>query len=481
MRKADSNSSWQALALLVLATLLLRALTFGNPAIELDEQLYRLIGERMLEGQLPYVDMFDTKPVGLFLLFALAALIGGAQALSYQLMAALFTVLGAWALFHIARRTVAGFWAPVGAALLYILSLNLMQGEGGQASVFYTPMVIAAALMTLSVLEKRTMSGASLLGIGAAVTGLMGLAIQIKYTVAVEGAFFGLVLMWAGWRAGIGLVRLAAYGVVWIGLALLPTVLAWAYFAQIGHADAWIFANFTSVSLRHHLSPADMVEEFVGGFASLLVFVILAALGWWRRGTPNAAYHFAAGWLIAGLLAVIAQRSFGPHYWIPLVPPLALLALPALKQMRRTAIAMIVVIAVAGQGLIAYYNYSKGDAETMDQMVAAIGPAPNCIFVFDGFPALYLETDSCLPSRFLFPNMLNGLLLKDALGVDPSDEVRRILATGPDAIVIDEPRWSLRNPETTAIVDRALAEHYELGLRLQTGSDRYRLVYRRRD
>jgi len=479
MTRAETTGSVRTFVLILLATLILRAQTFGNPVIELDEQLYRLIGERMLEGGLPYVDLFDTKPIGLFLLFAFAALVGGAHALSYQILAALFTALGTWSLFLIGRRIVPGFWAPMGGALLYILSLNLLQGEGGQASVFYTPVVALAAMLTAFLLEHRHISFPMLLRRGAAVTALMGLAIQLKYTVAIEGAFFGFLLLFVGWRNGMGIWRLAICSALWVTLALLPTLLAWGYYAQIGHGDAWVFGNFTSVSLRHHLAPSDLLEEFGGGIASVLVFIILAVLGWMRRGTPGAAYRFAGGWLLAALVALVAQRSFGPHYWIPLIPPLALLALPAIATMRRTAIGLILLITVVGQGLVGFYIYSKGDARTVARMAAAIGPAPNCIFVFDGFPVLYQETRSCLPSRFLFPNMLNGQLLKDALGVDPATEVRRILSTRPDAIIIDEPRWSLRNPETTAIVDAALAADYRLALREETGKGRFRLVYRR--
>ena len=46
----------QAIVLLV-AALLLRGGRFGDPVIQIDEQFYLLVGDRMLHGTLPFVDV----------------------------------------------------------------------------------------------------------------------------------------------------------------------------------------------------------------------------------------------------------------------------------------------------------------------------------------------------------------------------------------------------------------------------------------
>ena len=64
--------------------------SFGNPVIgsdEGDEQFYLLVGDRMLHGLLPYVDVWDRKPVGLFLVYAAIRLLGGEGIWQYQLAA----------------------------------------------------------------------------------------------------------------------------------------------------------------------------------------------------------------------------------------------------------------------------------------------------------------------------------------------------------------------------------------------------------
>ena len=76
---------------IALLAILVRLPFLGDPAPDYDEQLYSLIGERMLHGDLPYIDLWDRKPFGLFALFAALHWIGGPSPQAYQI-AAMFAV-----------------------------------------------------------------------------------------------------------------------------------------------------------------------------------------------------------------------------------------------------------------------------------------------------------------------------------------------------------------------------------------------------
>ncbi|MBL7439409.1 hypothetical protein INQ32_27005, partial [Escherichia coli] len=52
-------------ALLLVVAVVARAAQFGNPVIQVDDEFYLLTGDRMLHGALPYVDIWDRKPIGL--------------------------------------------------------------------------------------------------------------------------------------------------------------------------------------------------------------------------------------------------------------------------------------------------------------------------------------------------------------------------------------------------------------------------------
>ncbi|SUK11932.1 Uncharacterised protein [Sphingomonas paucimobilis] len=233
MRRGRNGQMWRGqgtvLLLLTLVALVARARTFGNPVIGFDEQFYLLVGDRMLHGALPYVDIFDRKPIGLFLLYAGARALGGDGFLAYKLVATGFVIATAYGVHRVARR----FASPIGAvvaAILYILWLNLMEGEGGQSPVFYNVLMLVAAGAVLRAVQER----GGLCVQGAVAMAAIGIALQIKYSVLPEGVAFGCILLWHGWRTRVPMARLAGVALGWIALALLPTLVAYGVYAAMG-------------------------------------------------------------------------------------------------------------------------------------------------------------------------------------------------------------------------------------------------------
>ncbi len=466
----------QQLVIFLLVAIVARAQTFGSPTIEFDEQFYLLVGDRMWSGALPYVDIWDRKPIGLFLIFAAIRSLGGDGFLAYQLVAAICVALTAWLMQHIAEKSGATSFGAWSAAIAYILWLNLLQGEGGQASVFYALPMVSAALFTLRASHSSNTNALRRNAMAAMM--LVGLAMQIKYTAAVEGIFFGCWLLWSGHRLGLTILKLGQLALTMVLLALFPTCAAGAAYAAIGHFEAFLFANFTSVGLRGAAPlPALLTDLAVG--LGIVIFPLCAALYSLERSDRTSDTRiFLFVWLIFVLLAILLLRSFSPHYFIPLLLPMMIAAAPAFAKWRRISISLMLVVACVGQALLAFYDYSKGGRAEAQKMVEAIGPVPNCLYVHNGFPSLYQLSNSRLPTRFIFPGHLNTAVEAKAIGVDPVAEVARILANKPDAIVTDLPVFSQGNTQTQALVDAAVARDYQLVLKLKTGKARYRLVYR---
>ena len=55
---------------LLSVALVTRSPRIGDPAIAVDEQFYLLVADHIWHGALPYVDIWDRKPVLLFLIYA---------------------------------------------------------------------------------------------------------------------------------------------------------------------------------------------------------------------------------------------------------------------------------------------------------------------------------------------------------------------------------------------------------------------------
>jgi hypothetical protein len=69
----------------------------------------------MLDGALPYVDIWDRKPIGLFLLYAAIRLLGGDGILAYQVTATAFAVATAAVLSLMIYRPHPDSWRSVRA------------------------------------------------------------------------------------------------------------------------------------------------------------------------------------------------------------------------------------------------------------------------------------------------------------------------------------------------------------------------------
>jgi hypothetical protein len=479
LRQAPARVRTVALVLFLLTVAFLaRFQTFGNPVLEFDEQFYRFVGERMLDGAVPFVDIWDRKPVGLFLIYAGAAALLGTTPLAYQAVALLFVVATAWVMHGMAQRLSRNRFTPVAVAVLYILWLNLLEGEGGQSPVFYLLPVCLAASLVLKCFAQPWSDERTLMRRGWAVALLIGLAAQIKYTVVLEGGYFLLAMLWQLRRAGMSHARLATCAIGWGVAVLAPTMLAGLVYAGMGHWQEWWFANFESVMLRtgRQVDPVD----FAGAFGTMLPLLLTLAWGLSRLTRFRTQVRFVIGWALMSALALVALWSFAQHYWMPLLPPLLLLCVMAFDRARPLAAALIVAAGIAGQAVVAHSIWLHGDGRNYDNMVAAMGPGPACIFLFDGFPALN-EVSDCTLTRFSFPGHLSAGPEAGALGVDPVKEVRRIMRQHPRFVVRADPVWQFGNRQSHAALMQALRRDYRLIHVERTGRHRLKLIYELKD
>jgi hypothetical protein len=447
-------------AIIALVAFASRMVWFGDPAADFDEQLYSLIGARLLDGQLPYADLWDRKPFGLFALFALAHAIGGAGPLAYQVMAALFVSAGG-ALIYALARPLADRVTACGAAILYPLLAYAYGAYSGQSEVFFIPLVLGALLLV------RDLDGdnAELRAAGAMLLG--GLALQIKYTVAPQCAFLGCVAL--GHFRSEPPLRLALRAAVYALIGLLPTLAVAGFYAAAGEFDAFFYANFVSIFERLPAPGGRLDPRFVGPLAPL---ALLAAGGFYAALRLNRPRDPRSYRLIAGYGATVIAGIFLPgtvyiYYFVAFVPCAILLALPLLD---RTAALRWAPLALVLGGSAALLNVPRhyadtaasraGIAELARAIAPHVGAERDCLLVYDGPTALYPMTGSCLPGRIVYPDHLNNALETPALGLDQTGEVARILAARPGAIVTADKPVTEQNRASGRLIAEAIAAHY---------------------
>ena len=471
-----------AAALLLLA-LLLRIWDFGNPVIHVDEQYYLLVGDRMLHGAVPYIDIWDRKPIGLFLLFAAIRLIPGDGILAYQLVACACAAATAVAVRQAARTIGARDVGAVAAGAAYLIGLSLLGGRGGQAPVLYDLPIALGGWLTLRLpylAAERRIGTIAWSGLVACLLG--GVAIQIKYTPAFEGAFFGCAHVWAMRRAGAGWGTTLGCAVRWIAAGAGPTLAAASWYAAHGAFAAWRFANIDSIGLRPGYPAGELAMRLLGIGAQLAPLAIAAAMSWhWRprAGAIAAAATLAPLWLAAALAGFLVIGTFFDHYALPLLAPLCVAAAPALGRTPRALVATLGLMLTLFAVERAFLPTDGPPARAVAAVVKA-NDAGGCPYVFIGDTATYLLADACLPTAYAFPNLLAYATERGATGIDEAAEVRRILAARPPVIVTSTRVLSIWNPASLFAVKSALARDYRLVFTAPRSNWRT-LVYLRRD
>lgn len=464
---------WPFIAILIFA-LAYRAPTFGDPILDVDEQLYLTIGDGMLHGHLPYVEMWDRKPPGLFAIYAVIRLLGGQGVVQYQVVAALCAGFTAALIYDMARRS-AGTAGSAMVAIAYLLFLNPLHGAGGQSPVFYNVLTAAEAWLTLKAsdsADKSTVTGCAL-----AAMALAGLAIQCKYTPAVEGMYFGLVFLGQFRRVGMSMRAMFAVAAAMIALAVLPTLIALGIYWRLGHVDAFVQANFLSIFARNPFPPERRLQQrmlvaVIGGPVILMAIAksihAMRAPAW----IGGADFRIIGGWCLAAMIGFAMLGDFFDFYFIVVMPPLLVFvaSLADLPGKKRAVVAGFLlvwpfVLAPPQPGLAARHR------EATVALVRAIAPYVTngrCLYVYDGPTVLYLLTGACVPTRFIYPDHLNNPTEIPALGVDAVAEMKRLLATRPGAIVFaDTPLVPQVDAATRAVLLNVLKRDYVRVARVQ--------------
>jgi len=454
--------------LMILFAVALRWAYFGDPAPDYDEQIYRLIGEQMLDGRLPYVDIWDRKPIGLFLIYAAASLAGAGSVLAYQLLACAAAALGGILLFHLARHFIDVLGACV-CGILYILFLSAFGVHVGQSEVYYIPLLIAMALLTVRTAESNDLHAVRRASTWAIVLG--GLALQIKYTVLPQCVFFGLCALWRQWRLGSSLSALARQALLYAAIGLTPTVIVLGLYWYLSHLDAFLFANFTSIFFRGHLSGA-MKDEYrirIAFMAFPLAFCALFGVAQWmmEKMAARSSYLIMLGWLASSIAGFLMIGNIYIHYFAPVIPAILAVAAPTMGMSRVGAVltSITFLIGLALFDPISGYYISQRNRIGFQQAASAaapyVGKNSDCLYVFDGPTSLYEATRSCLPTIYVYPDHLSNAMEEHAIGVNTVAEVSRILRNQPSVIITaSRPIVPHYNAATAQLINQATSRNY---------------------
>lgn len=434
-------------ALLLLVALILRCDTFGDPNLHGDENFYLSVGAAMHHGALPYVDVWDRKPFGLFVIYWLIAAVSTAP-LFYQLVATLFAAATAWAIAEIARRWV----KPQGsllAGVCYLLWLGPLQGYGGQSPVFYNLFMAAAALLVLRALPALD-RGRVPWTVPLAML-LAGASITVKTSAVFEAVFLGLLCSWHLHRSGAPTLRQAA---LWALIGAAPALLIALAYGLNGHwAEYWHAMVTSNLSKTPHWPTTWLRFRLM----ILLLTPIIAVAAFGLLEHQREARRFTALWLGAAFLGLLSVPNFYPHYAMPMLVPLCLAAAAFFT---RGGLGRIAIVAIACLSLFLSPIFQFGHMAQSRAAMAALTKAVRehagggRLLVYDGPPQLYMLTGQRFITPLVFPTHLSHLIEKDVSHLSTLGEMRRVLALRPGVVVLArDVRNTPLNAETRVLVD----------------------------
>ena len=454
-----------AIALIIAVAIATRMVAWWNPVAHVDDQFYLLAGEQLLKGHWPYVDLWDRKPLGLFLLYAGIAWIGGGTILGLNLVATAFAAGTAWAIRQIGLR----FASPTGAtlaALSYLLVIPLLGGQTGQSPVFYNLMIAGAGWLLIASGDKLSLSTVRSHAFLAMF--LCGLAMTIKQISFVEGGFFGLAFLWLAHRRGASFGWLGGTALAMVAIALLPTALSVLGYALAGPGplNAYVDASYASIFRKGgwELTAKLAGLTYFGLFLGPLLLMALAGAYDRRKARPlSVPDRLLIGWMAAAIAGYFAIPHFFDHYTLPVVVPLAISAATLFDRPSGKLFFAALAIFCVMQPPIRDWSKTQRSRAEFARVVEAVNVARQggCIYIGDGPTRLYSVTGACTVTRYLFPDHLNLIIESRAVGVDTGAELSRILAARPAAIVTMG-----RNPRRYSPTYRQFLAEVKQGYRL---------------
>ena len=319
-----------ALALVVAAVLFVafvRVRLAGAP-LERDEGEYAYAGQLILQGIPPYQLAYNMKFPGAYYAYALIMLVFGQTATGIRVGLMLVNAASALLVFDIGRRLLGRFAGAVAAACFALLSVDFwIMGVFAHATHFMLlPALAAFALLLRPPAARR----APLLVASGA---LLGLAVLVKQ----HGFPFLPLGAWVVWQANRAAGRGARRILLELGLltagALLPLALLCATLQYQGVLGSFWFWTFRYA--REYVSevpPGAFLPSLFAGLervtratASLWILGGVGLVALWVGRWAGITRWFLTALLAASFVAICPGFYFREHYFILLLPAVALL------------------------------------------------------------------------------------------------------------------------------------------------------------
>jgi hypothetical protein len=320
---------WLLVALVILFQAFVRFRLREFP-LERDEGEYAYAGQLILQGIPPYKLAYNMKLPGTYAAYAVIMALFGETTQGIHLGLLLVNGISIVLVFLLGRWLFDTTVGVVSAACYGVLSLSeVFLGLAAHATHFVVLPMLIGMLCLLSAMS--TGRSAAYFGSGL----LFGLAFLMKQQGAFFGLFGGAWIIWEELKQYPRVWTRMIKHVSWFGAGCaLPFVLVCVVLLMSGVFGTFWFWTF--LYAREYVSEMpfsegkmflwEMIKYSSGPFWTIGALAVAGLiLLWWRRLEPSRTV-FVTAFLLFSFLTVCPGFYFREHYFITLLPAVALLA-----------------------------------------------------------------------------------------------------------------------------------------------------------
>ncbi|MCB9452175.1 MAG: glycosyltransferase family 39 protein [Anaerolineaceae bacterium] len=436
---------------LILLVLLLVLPTLTYP-LGRDQGEFATIGRGILNGRIPYTELWNPKPPAVFYVYALTMLTLGRTTAALRALDLVIVPVIMVALYWLGRRIAnrrVGLWAALIFPTFYFTeSFWTLTQNDGIAALPMTLAVVAAFKARDALTGRRAFAWALVAGL------LSGYAVWFKYPFALFGVGLAVAYLlitpqtgeqalapqsvsrqmadrWRRSRAPVAGFVIGGLLVIVGGAALLAAQGAFDALLESARVTSQYTAlTFNADDFRELLATAIGFRWQQWGL--LWVLVALWVFIKRRDSEPtDTGWQLVLIWLLAGLLIMLVQAKGYDYHWLPMLPPLVLLAADTVDKLLgrlKTAARLVTVGVVAGflvilaagiwplawpylsgqETQLEYYHHFQGGEFIADESLAVsnllrerVVPGDS-LFIWGFRPEVYYMSQLNPATRFIF-------------------------------------------------------------------------------
>ncbi len=458
-----------------------------------DQGSYSMVGHTIATGGVPYRDVWEQKPPGLYYIYALAEWLFGRRMLAIRVLEATGLLVSSLILVLYTRKFIKhDFPALLGGLLAALMYVQLEFWYTAQAEGFAYFFIVAATYFSLDVGKRR-----SPLLTTVALGAIHGVIFSLKPNLAI-GILVTIGLLWSDVRSRLGaegsravFVALAKHGTC-LSLGFVAVFAAWFSYIYIhafeGFMDAvvWFNANYLRENGGADFDTVHWTLEkaitmtppgILAGACCLLFFFN-------RKDNPRRGAAILVAQAGLQTFAVVVQGKLFNYHFTPVIPFLGVLASWGFWTFYRatnahpvlvvaTALLLLVKLPVAMpwwiersrarqflldnpdfqrgyyRALYRHYEYDLVDNTDASYWIAQNTHPDDKIFVWGFEPTIYYQAQREPASRYIFnlPFRVKwdqGWRRAELMGELRQNRPAVIVVSGVDSI-----RWGTGNPNSS--------------------------------